>query len=81
MRSHQFNFEGQDVDLRVFEYMKLLDTDKDNHIGFFDFLQPIIHVVPEECLNAFMQDQRFKQEVFNDLRLGFDAVKKPVNGT
>lgn len=60
--------------------MKLLDTDKDQHIGFFDFLQPILHVVPSEVLNTFMQDQRFKQETFNDLRLGFDAVKKPANG-
>lgn len=60
--------------------MKLLDTDKDSHIGFFDFLQPILHVVPSEVLNTFLQDQRFKQEVFNDLRLAFDTIKKPING-
>lgn len=55
--------------------MKLLDTDKDEYIGFFDFLQPILHVVPAEVITAFTQDQRFKQETFNDLRLAFDAVK------
>ena len=57
--------------------MKLLDTDKDEHVGFFDFLQPIIHVVPPELVTAFTQDQRFKQETFNELRLAFDSVKKP----
>ena len=61
--------------------MKLLDTDKDSMIGFFDFLQPILHVVPPEVLNAFNQDQRFKQETFNDLRLAFDAVKTNDAGT
>ena len=60
--------------------MKLLDTDKDNHIGFFDFLQPIINVVPPEVITAFTQDQRFRQETFNDLRIAFDAVKRSVGG-
>jgi len=58
--------------------MKLLDTDKDNHIGFFDFLQPIMHVVPPEVITAFTQDQRFRQETFNDLRLIFDASSNTV---
>ena len=60
--------------------MKLLDTDKDNHIGFFDFLSPILHVVPPEVITAFTQDQRFKQETFNDLRMAFDAAKNSVAG-
>lgn len=60
--------------------MKLLDTDKDNHIGFFDFLQPIISVVPPEVITAFTQDQRFRQETFNDLRIAFDAVKRSIGG-
>ena len=33
--------------------MNLLDTDKDAYIGFFDFLQPILHIVPPEVLTAF----------------------------
>ena len=37
-----------------------------------------MHVIPAEVLTAFTQDQRFKQEVFNDLRLAFDAVKTTV---
>lgn len=34
----QFDFTDQDVDIKVVDYMKLLDTDKDSHVGFFDFL-------------------------------------------
>jgi hypothetical protein len=78
LRSEQFDFTDLDVDLKTVDYMKLLDTDKDSHIGFFDFLQPILNVVPTEVLSAFTQDQRFKQETFNDLRLAYDAVKRTV---
>ena len=46
LSSEQFDFTDLDVDLKAFEYMKLLDTDKDSHIGFFDFLQPLLHVIP-----------------------------------
>ena len=60
LSSQLFDFTDQDVDLKIFDYMKLLDTDKDNHIGFFDFLQPIINVVPPEVITAFTQDQRFR---------------------
>lgn len=76
--SELFDFTGQDIDLKTVEYMKLLDTDKDSYIGFFDFLQPIIHVVPPEVITSFTQDERFKQEVFNDLRLAYDSVKTTV---
>lgn len=60
--------------------MNLLDTDKDKLVGFFDFLSPLLHVIPSELLTAFTQDQRFKQETFNDLRLCFDETKKRVDG-
>jgi len=76
--SKQFDFTGQDEDLKTVDYMNLLDTDKDAFIGFFDFLQPILHIVPAEVLTAFTQDQRFKQEVFNDIRLAYDSVKTTV---
>jgi len=56
LRSEQFDFTDLDVDLKIVDYMKLLDTDKDSHIGFFDFLQPILNVVPTEVLTAFTQD-------------------------
>ena len=36
--------------------MGLLDTDKDGLVGFFDFLQPIMHIVPPEVMTAFTQD-------------------------
>ena len=36
--------------------MGLLDTDKDAQIGFFDFLQPVLHVLPAEVVTAFSQD-------------------------
>jgi hypothetical protein len=49
----QFDFTGQDIDLKSYEYMKLLDTDKDDYVGFFDFLLPIISVIPPEVLTAF----------------------------
>ena len=58
--SAQFDFTDQDIDLKTVDYMKLLDTDKDSHIGFFDFLQPLMHVVPAEVVAAFTQDQRFR---------------------
>ena len=54
LSSEQFDFTDLDVDLKAFEYMKLLDTDKDSHIGFFDFLQPLLHVIPQEVVTAFM---------------------------
>ena len=60
MQSELFDFTDQDVDLKVIEYMKLLDTDKDSYVGFFDFMQPIQQVIPAEVLTAFTQDQRFK---------------------
>ena len=60
--------------------MKLLDTDKDNLIGFYDFLAPILHVVPAEVMTAFTADQRFKQETFNDLRLAFQSCRTTVDG-
>ena len=51
--SEQFDFKDQDVDLKTVDYMKLLDTDRDQMIGFFDFLQPIMNFVPAEVLAAF----------------------------
>ena len=38
LASEQFDFTDLDVDLKTVDYMKLLDTDKDSHVGFFDFL-------------------------------------------
>ena len=60
--------------------MKLLDTDKDELIGFYDFLVPILHVLPAEILAAFTADQRFKQETFNDLRIAYNACKTKAEG-
>ena len=80
LHSGQFDFTDQDVDLKAVDYMKLLDTDKDSHIGFFDFLQPMLHLVPPEVIQALTQDQRFRQETFNDLRLAYDSCKQYVNG-
>lgn len=37
-------------------------------------------MIPQEIVTAFTQDQRFKQETFNDLRLAFDAVKTTMGG-
>jgi len=37
-------------------------------------------MIPAEVVTAFAQDQRFKQETFNDLRLAFDASKTTVAG-
>jgi len=54
--SEQFDFKDQDVDLKVVDYMKLLDTDRDTFVGFFDFIQPLMQVVPPEVLTAFTQD-------------------------
>ena len=45
-----------DIDLKTVDYMNLLDTDKDNLIGFYDFLAPILHVVPPEVMAAFTAD-------------------------
>ena len=56
--------------------MMLLDTDKDGLVGFFDFLQPIMHIVPPEVMTTFTQDQRFKQGNFNDLRVAYDGCKQ-----
>ena len=56
IRSEQFDFTNQDVELKIVDYMKLLDTDKDDLIGFYDFLVPILHVLPAEILAAFTAD-------------------------
>ena len=38
MSCAQFDFTDQDIDLKAVDYMKLLDVNKANHIGFFDFI-------------------------------------------
>ena len=36
--SEQFDFTNQDLDLKTVDYMKMLDVNKTQLIGFFDFL-------------------------------------------
>jgi hypothetical protein len=74
LSSGQFVFEGQDVELRCADYSKLLDADKDGLISFFDFITPLLPILPPEVTTMFTQDQRFKQETFNDMRIAFDQV-------
>ena len=53
------------------EYFEMLDEDKDKLVGFFDFLTPIMTLLPPEVAIAFQNDQRFQQESMNDLRALF----------
>ena len=46
----------------------MLDEDKDKMVGFFDFLTPVMSMLPPEVATAFQNDQRFQQESLNDLR-------------
>ena len=50
------------------EYFTMLDSDKDQMVGFFDFITPVMSMLPPEVSSAFQNDQRFKQESLNDLR-------------
>ena len=49
-------FVSENADGMAEDYMGLLDTDNDGLVGFFDFLQPIMHIVPPEVITAFTQD-------------------------
>ena len=73
-------FDGQGRDIRIEEYFKLLDEDKDSLVSFFDLLTPLMSILPPEVTTMFTQDHRFKQETFNDMRIAFDQVAKTADG-
>ena len=73
-------FDGQNVELRCEDYYKLLDEDKDGLVSFFDFITPLMSILPPEVTTMFTQDHRFKQETFNDIRIAFDQVSKRIDG-
>jgi hypothetical protein len=57
-----------DYNTKCNEYFGMLDVDKDQMVGFFDFITPVMSMLPPEVSAAFQNDQRFKQESLNDLR-------------
>ena len=67
----QFEFAENNVDMASIDYFRILDLDKDGFVGFFDFLQPLMSVIPQDVIAMFSQDQRFQQETFNELRIAF----------
>ena len=41
---------------RCNEYFTMLDTDKDQMVGFFDFITPVMSMLPSEVSSAFYND-------------------------
>ena len=64
--------DGDDVDTRCTDYFKVLDEDNDGLVSFYDFITPLMPILPAEVAAMFTQDHRFKQETFNDMRIAFD---------
>ena len=62
------------------DYFRILDLDKDGFVGFFDFLQPLMSVIPQDVIAMFSQDQRFQQETFNELRIAFSQAARNADG-
>lgn len=58
----------------------MLDEDKDGLVSFFDFITPLMSMLPAEVAAMFTQDHRFKQQTFNDLRIMFDKVATQNDG-
>ena len=72
--------DDEDVEARCNDYFTVLDEDKDGLVSFFDFITPLMSMLPPEVAMMFTQDHRFKQETFNDMRIAFDQVSKSIDG-
>ena len=46
----------EELQKRSREYFEMLDEDSDQLVGFFDFLQPILSILPSEVAATFQQD-------------------------
>ena len=66
------------ADNKCLEYFTMLDEDEDTLVSFYDFLTPLMSTLPHEVAAMFTQDQRYRQESFNDLRIAFDQESKSV---
>ena len=64
--------DGEEADSKCQEYFTMLDEDDDKLVSFYDFITPLMSTLPHEVAAMFTQDQRYKQESFNDLRIMFD---------
>ena len=72
LSSGQFQIDGEEADNKCQEYFTMLDEDDDKLVSFYDFITPLMSTLPHEVAAMFTQDQRYKQESFNDLRIMFD---------
>ena len=80
LSSGQFSIDGEVADTKCLEYFTMLDEDEDTLVSFYDFLTPLMSTLPHEVAAMFTQDQRYRQESFNDLRIAFDQESKSVEG-
>lgn len=53
----------------------MLDKDKDTWISFYDFLAPLMPILPPEVATVFTQESRYKTQTFQEIRTAFNAVK------
>lgn len=58
----------------------MLDEDTDSLVSFYDFITPLMSTLPNEVAAMFTQDQRYRQESFNDLRIAFDQESRIHEG-
>ena len=79
--SGQFSLSPEDQDAKYEEYFKLLDSDKDTLISFFDLLTPLMSILPGEVTSMFTHDHRYVAETFNDMRIVYNQVATTENGT
>ena len=79
--SGQFSLSSEDQDAKYEEYFKLLDSDKDTLISFFDLLTPLMSILPAEVTTMFTHDHRYVAETFNDMRIVYDQVATTENST
>jgi hypothetical protein len=60
-------------------YFNMLDKDKDTWISFYDFLAPLMPILPPEVATVFTQESRYKTQTFNEIRSAFNAVKEETD--
>ena len=64
---------------KAVEYFGMLDKDQDHWVSFFDFLAPLLPLLPPEVATIFTSESLFKSETFQQLRQTFDDIKLEVN--
>ena len=53
LSSGQFELDGKDIDVHCQNYFKMLDEDTDSLVSFFDFITPLMPLLPPEVSMMF----------------------------